>query len=154
MYWLSPYLCPTESWDFQSQHPPLPSPKSCVLCHQAVQVCQGSRLSNVLLKVSRSFPTTVMLLVVLQFTVQIPCADAVDLTGAVLEYRSNRTQRRTQRIPQNPLLCLVSHSQCFMECGSGMGNVNWQGLSQNFGAWLSPWIASMFQIPFRVERKH
>jgi hypothetical protein len=34
-----------------------------------------------------------------------------------------------------------------------MGDVNWQGLSQNFGAWLLPWITLMFQIPFGAERK-
>ena len=34
-----------------------------------------------------------------------------------------------------------------------MGDINWPGFSQNFGAWLLPWITLMFQIPFGAERK-
>ena len=34
-----------------------------------------------------------------------------------------------------------------------MGDVDWEALSGNFGGWLLPWIALMFQIPFGAERK-
>ncbi|KAF9648211.1 hypothetical protein BDM02DRAFT_3096835, partial [Thelephora ganbajun] len=46
----------------------------------------------------------------------------------------------------------VSYEQCLAECGTGMGDIDWQGFSQNFGAWLLPWIALMFQIPFGAEQ--
>ena len=40
-----------------------------------------------------------------------------------------------------------------MECGNGVGDIDWEALSGNFGAWLLPWIALMFQVPFSAERK-
>jgi hypothetical protein len=47
----------------------------------------------------------------------------------------------------------VSYGQCLVVCGTGMGDVDWQDFSQNFGAWFLPWISLTFQIPFGAERK-
>ena len=95
-----------------------------------------------------------MLLVILQLAAQIPCADAVDLKacGARLQEQQNAAQNTTYTT-ESPLVLRISYEQCLVECGAGMGNVNWQGFSQNFGAWLLPWIALMFQVPFGAERK-
>lgn len=54
---------------------------------------------------------------------------------------------------QPPPRLLLSYEQCLAECGAGMGDVDWGGLSGNFGTWLLPWIALMFQIPFVAEGK-
>ena len=109
---------------------------------------------NPSLKFYHSSPTTVALLMILQFTAQIPCADAVDLTacGARMQEQQNAA-RNTTNTTELPLELRISYEECLVECGTGMGNVNWQGFSQNFGAWLLPWITLMFQIPFGAERK-
>ena len=83
-----------------------------------------------------------------------PRAGAVDLKacGATLQEQQNEAWNGTNQMEPPPDLS-ISYEQCLTECGAGMGNVNWEGFSQNFGAWLLPWIALMFQIPFGAERK-
>ena len=34
-----------------------------------------------------------------------------------------------------------------------MGSIRWEDFSGNFGAWLLPWIALMFQTPFSAEHE-
>ena len=100
-----------------------------------------------------SSPVAAALLAVLQFAAQIPCADAVNLIacGARVQEQQNATQNTCTTEP--PLALCISYEQCLVACGPGMGSVNWQNFSQNFGAWLLPWITLMFQIPFGAERK-
>ena len=94
--------------------------------------------------------TTAILLIASQFVAHLPCADATDLQacGARLQGRQGTTNH-TESPPQLSL----SYEQCLVECGTGMGDVDWESFSQNFGTWLLPWIALMFQIPFGAERK-
>ena len=137
-----------------AQLPPLTSPSSCVLRHQAAQVCQGEQAVEPIAKGVSFFPMTVTLLIVLQFAAQIPRADAADLTacGARMQEQQNAARNTTNTTELPPEL-RISYEECLVECGAGMGDVNWQGFSQNFGAWLLPWITLMFQIPFGAERK-
>lgn len=104
--------------------------------------------------VSRFPSTTVTLLIVLEFVAYFPRVDAVDLTacGARLQGQQDAAWNATNQTGPPPTLSL-SYEQCLVECGGGMGDVNWEGFSQNFGAWLLPWIALMFQIPFGADRK-
>jgi hypothetical protein len=104
--------------------------------------------------VSFSLSTTVTLLLALKFATHFPCVDAIDLKacGDRLQEQQGATWNATHPTEPPPPFSLT-YEQCLMECGAGVGGVNWQGLSQNFGAWLLPWITLMFQIPFGAERK-
>ena len=42
----------------------------------------------------------------------------------------------------------ITFRQCVDKCGGGPGEFKWTMFSQGFGAWLLPWIALMFQLPF------
>ena len=101
---------------------------------------------------SRFPPTATSLLIVFQL---ITLVDAVNLKacGARLQKQQNAAWNTTYDMESPPPLRL-SYEQCLVECGPGVGDVNWQGLSPNFGAWLLPWIALMFQIPFGAEREY
>jgi len=100
---------------------------------------------------SRFSPTAISLLIVFRFMALV---DAVNMTacGARLQKQLNATWNATYEMESPPPLRL-SYEQCLVECGPGMGDVNWQALSPNFGAWLLPWIALMFQVPFGAERE-
>jgi hypothetical protein len=41
-----------------------------------------------------------------------------------------------------------TYTECVKTCGGGAGVFNWTMFSQNFSAWLLPWVALMFQLPF------
>lgn len=42
----------------------------------------------------------------------------------------------------------ITYRQCVETCGGGPGEFKWTMFSQGFGAWLLPWIALIFQLPF------
>jgi len=42
----------------------------------------------------------------------------------------------------------ITYHQCLETCGGTVGEFRWTVFSQGFGAWLLPWIALMFQLPF------
>ncbi|KAF9646666.1 hypothetical protein BDM02DRAFT_2984008 [Thelephora ganbajun] len=42
----------------------------------------------------------------------------------------------------------ITYSQCVDKCGGGAGEFRWTMFSQGFNAWLLPWIALIFQLPF------
>jgi len=100
---------------------------------------------------SRFIPTATSLLIVFQFMTLVHAVN-LKACGARLQKQQNIAWNTTYETEPPPPLRL-SYDQCLVECGGGMGDVNWQGLSPNFGAWLLPWIALMFQIPFGAERK-
>jgi hypothetical protein len=103
------------------------------------------------LTTSRFFPTATALLIAFQFVAPV---DAVNLKvcGARLQEEQNAAWNATHHTEPPPLL-LFSYEQCSAECGPGMGDIDWENFSGNVGAWLLPWIALMFQIPFSAERK-
>ena len=92
-------------------------------------------------------------LVVLLLTAHFMCAGAVNLDtcGARLQQQQNAIQSATNTTVTSNLT--ISYQECVTECGGGLGNIDWAGLSQDFGAWLLPWISLMFQIPFGAERE-
>jgi len=155
IYWLSPVFISERSMEpSMPNSPPLLFQGHASFASRQYRCVRGNKLSNPLLKVSHSSPTAVTLLIVLQFMAQIPYADAVDLKacGARVQEQQNAA-RNTTNTTELPLELRISYEECLVECGAGMGSVNWQGFSQNFGAWLLPWITLMFQIPFGAERK-
>lgn len=93
-----------------------------------------------------------VILVIFQFVTH--GADAVNLNACSARLLKQQSEaQNTTNATGSPLVLSISYEQCLVECGSGMGNVNWQSFSENFGAWLLPWISLMFQIPFGAERK-
>ena len=42
----------------------------------------------------------------------------------------------------------ITYNQCVETCGGGAGEFKWMMFSQGFGAWLLPWVALIFQLPF------
>ena len=108
--------------------------------------------SKLWLTMSHFFPATVTLLVALQFVAHFSCVDAVNLRecGTRLQDQLEAAAGNTSG---NPPVLLLSYEECLVECGSGIGDINWQAFSPNFGAWLLPWISLMFQIPFGAERE-
>ncbi|KAF9781186.1 hypothetical protein BJ322DRAFT_257646 [Thelephora terrestris] len=98
---------------------------------------------------ARTATSIIVLLLVIHFTI----IDAVNLNacGASLLAQQN-TLQNTTNTTVSPFALQISYEQCLVECGSGMGGIDWQNFSQNFGSGLLPWIALMFQIPFGAER--
>ena len=90
----------------------------------------------------------------LVFLVYLATANAVNLAkcGAKLKEAQDGVWNATNSTSPAPELHLL-YEQCVAECGGGIGDVNLKSFSQSFGAWLLPWIALMFQIPFGAECK-
>ena len=105
-------------------------------------------------KLPNALLAAAVVLVTLQLMMHSICVLAVDLDqcGARLQGQQNTTQNTTDAQGSPPTL-RVSYEQCLVECGGGLGDINWQYFSSNFGAWSLPWISLMFQIPFGGERK-
>ena len=103
---------------------------------------------------AKEFSTATALIIASQFVTYPPRVVAVDLQacGARLQEQQDASWNATNNTGTPPQLSL-SYEQCLAECGSGLGDVNWESFSQNFGTWLLPWIALMFQIPFGAERR-
>ncbi|KAF8834534.1 hypothetical protein BDN67DRAFT_859393, partial [Paxillus ammoniavirescens] len=43
----------------------------------------------------------------------------------------------------------ITIDACYSQCGTGQEPFNWQTFSQDFGAWLLPYLALISQLPFR-----
>ena len=65
--------------------------------------------------------------------------------------QQNTEWNATRGLTEPPPPFSLSYERCLVECGSGLGDINWKGFSQTFGAWLLPWIALMFQMPFGAK---
>ena len=95
--------------------------------------------------------TTAAFLIVFQLISRFIFAEAVNLDTCGAIRQQNITQNETDAAA-SPYMS-ITYDQCIVECGSGLGDVNWQAFSQDFGAWYLPWISLMFQIPFGAERE-
>ena len=112
----------------------------------------SSRSARWLQMTDDDFPLTVALLVIL-LVVSTSRVDAVRLAqcGARLAEQQAAEWNATHGPTEPPPPFSLSYDQCLVECGAGLGDVNWGYFSQTFGSWLLPWIALMFQIPFGAE---
>jgi hypothetical protein len=45
----------------------------------------------------------------------------------------------------------ITYSLCLAECGDGQEPFSWNIFSQQFGAWLLPWLALLSQLPFGAK---
>lgn len=73
------------------------------------------------------------------------CGDRVRATRAAAWNATHSS------VPPPPLQ--ITYEQCLVECGEGLGDVNWIVFSQSVTTWYIPWIALIFQIPFGAEGK-
>ena len=130
--------------------PPISGPSKRCVPLSATQV--RSRTVPCLLMTNYAFLPAVVPLVILlvAFTSRV---DAVRLTacGARLREQQAKEWNATHDPTEPPPPLSLSYEQCLVECGAGLGDVNWRAFSQSFSAWLLPWIALMFQIPFGAE---
>jgi hypothetical protein len=79
--------------------------------------------------------------VLLLYLVQV---DAVRLDQCTAKIANETGQSGPMEIP---------YDQCVEMCGGGAGDFKWNMYSQGFGAWLLPWIALIFQLPFGADGK-
>ena len=47
----------------------------------------------------------------------------------------------------------LTYRACRERCGSGQEAFNWSVFSQQFSAWLLPWLALVSQLPFGAESR-
>jgi hypothetical protein len=98
------------------------------------------------------FPATAILsiLLLVAFTTRV---DAIQLwnCAANLQNQYSAEWNATHGPTEPPPPFTLTYDQCLVKCGTGLGDINWGVFSQTFSAWLLPWIALMFQIPFGAE---
>jgi hypothetical protein len=78
----------------------------------------------------------------------LPCVLLLHLTVQVSAVRLDQCRAKfanetSQSGPTN-----ITYNQCVETCGGGAGEFKWTMFSQGFSAWLLPWIALIFQLPF------
>ncbi|KAF9786476.1 hypothetical protein BJ322DRAFT_1108325 [Thelephora terrestris] len=47
----------------------------------------------------------------------------------------------------------LTYEQCMASCGTGQESFSWSVFSQQFSAWLLPWLALVSQLPFGAESR-
>ena len=47
----------------------------------------------------------------------------------------------------------LTFAACKEQCGTGQESFNWTIFSQQFSAWLLPWLALVSQLPFGAESR-
>ena len=94
-----------------------------------------------------------VVIIILHLTAHFPSVQAVNLKECGARLRGQQdVARNTTNTTGLPSALVISYQQCLIECGTGMGDIDWQAFSQNFGSWYLPWLALLFQIPFGAER--
>ena len=94
-----------------------------------------------------------MVLLVLLLVAFTGRVDAIKLwkCGANLQQQASAAWNATHDSSEPPPPFSLTYEQCLVECGPGLGDIDWGDFSQTFSTWLLPWIALMFQIPFGGE---
>ena len=104
----------------------------------------------------RSYPSLIAAAAAIILSViHLPCVRGVDLNACYAKLGAPLpplSPNMTEPSPPSPPLN-ISYKQCLANCGTGVGNIDWQHFPQNFGVWFLPWISLMFQIPFGAERR-
>jgi hypothetical protein len=128
----------------------IPGPSKRWVPHSAAQVSPG-RARRVQMT-DDAFLLTVVLLTIL-LVMSIGRVDAIKLAvcGTRLADQQAAEWNATHGPTEPPPPFTLSYEQCLVECGNGMGDMDWARFSQTFSSWLLPWIALMFQIPFGAE---
>ena len=94
-----------------------------------------------------------LLIVFQEFPTYLPSVHATDLETCAKRIGTWNPPPQNYTTGGHVLTLNISYETCLEQCGTGMGDIDWVHLSENFGAWFLPWISLMFQIPFGAERK-
>ena len=78
----------------------------------------------------------------------IPCVFFLCLLVQVNAFDSDQCSEKFANETGQLGPSMVTKSQCVEMCGGGNGGFQWSRISRNFGSWLLPWIALIFQLPF------
>lgn len=78
----------------------------------------------------------------------LPCAFLLFLFVQVDAVRLDQCRAKFANETGQPDPRNITYHQCVETCGGGAGEFKWTMFSQGFGAWLLPWIALIFQLPF------
>ncbi|KAF9648876.1 hypothetical protein BDM02DRAFT_3128752 [Thelephora ganbajun] len=99
----------------------------------------------------------IKLLVLLSFFF-ISVAASANFTQCLIDFRdSNATEGGTDyngRPVSDPKAAVaLTYKACTQWCGSGQEGFDWSVFSQQFSAWLLPWLALVSQLPFGAESR-
>ena len=70
----------------------------------------------------------------------------LNITGGGVDYNG-----RPVTNPQDAVG--LTYPACLQYCGSGQESFSWTVFSQQFSAWLLPWLALVSQLPFGAESR-
>jgi len=86
-------------------------------------------------------------------TLFVPVAASTNFTQCLINFaNSNATEGGTD-YNGNPVAdpkqaVALTYKACIEWCGSGRKPFRWSAFSQEFSAWLLPWLALVSQLPF------
>jgi hypothetical protein len=83
-------------------------------------------------------------------------AASTNFTQCLIDFRdSNATEGGTdysgKPVTNSSAAVALTYRACTVWCGSGQEPFNWSDFSQQFSAWLLPWLALVSQLPFGAE---
>ena len=78
----------------------------------------------------------------------LPCVFLLFLFLQVDAVRLDQCKARFANATDQSGPLTITYNQCVETCGGGAGEFKWTMFSQGFSAWLLPWIALIFQLPF------
>jgi len=101
-------------------------------------------------------PSGTKLLAILSFFFVSVIASS-DFTRCLDNFRENGTEGGTDYngvLVADPAQAVgLTYSACKQWCGSGQEKFSWSVFSQQFSAWLLPWLALVSQLPFGAESR-
>ncbi|KAG1892789.1 hypothetical protein F4604DRAFT_1913486 [Suillus subluteus] len=92
------------------------------------------------------------------------CASNIDITDCFIGFRTNANQSLNPsglvdgnggNVLSSDIMSAVgfTYHTCLSQCGSGTQSPTWAITSQQFSAWLSPYLALISQLPFGAKHK-
>ncbi|KAG2143384.1 uncharacterized protein EDB93DRAFT_584706 [Suillus bovinus] len=91
-------------------------------------------------------------------------ASNINITDCFVNFRSNANQSLDPsglvngnggNVLSSDIMSAVgfTYETCLSQCGSGTQNPTWANISQQFGAWLLPYLALISQLPFGARHR-
>ena len=88
----------------------------------------------------------------------VPLAASTNFTQCLIDFQnSNATDGGTNwngaPVPNPKDAVALTYDACTTWCGAGQEAFDWSVFSQQFSAWLLPWLALVSQLPFGAESR-
>ncbi|KAG1728556.1 hypothetical protein EDB19DRAFT_1746441 [Suillus lakei] len=91
-------------------------------------------------------------------------ASNINITDCFITFRNNANQNLDAsglvngnggNVSSSDIMSAVgfTYQTCLSQCGSGTQNPTWANISQQFGAWLLPYLALISQLPFGARHR-